>query len=175
MHGSLSEVEMAKLMQRITVHETVVPLLHKGQARSKELLRIAEAMILASDACKGKVAGQGVIMSASVEEVMDCMTFIQMLVDETAPDTGDALERVLSAKRGLRFLVKNAIMQQPFYRAAETELRQARVSAKTLLPEKVAAEAKVPEMELQSLMATCGRLPAWLDGLRRGDPFVSLV
>ena len=144
-------------------------MLYKGQSTVKTLQEMATKFL---DAAKPALTEPKlpVILAASLEEIVDCMQFLEALVsDDDCGDAGGvALEKVMSAKTGVRFILKNAVLQQNFYRKLEVELKQAAVASKTLVPEKDEIEKKLADMDLAQLLTVCKRMPAFVDGLRRG-------
>ena len=106
----MAETEVAKLFQRLVIHETFVVMISRGEPSAIRLASLCEALKTALQSSPAS----GAILSAVVAEITDVVNCILALHTPTEMSLAH-VDKILQSKSGPRLLTCQALMQAPYY------------------------------------------------------------
>ena len=160
---TLSETDVAKLFQRLVIHETVIVLVSQGEpaaARLKSLCQHLKASLQRSPAT-------GVILTAVVSEIVDVMNCILGLLEPFVA-TMAYIEKLFQSKSGPRLLCCQALMQCGYYAGLLKKERETASARLSLGPEVEQLSENLRGTDFAAAEQAARRLPLLLDRLPRG-------
>ena len=111
-----------------------------------------------------------IVLHAIVMELLDMVMALSAILDPSnASDAmADRVERIMSSREGSRFLMKTALLQQPYFKGEATAFARLRAAAQQVAPEMADVRAKLPTCTATDLASAFARIPAWSDATRAG-------
>ena len=163
----LGEVELGQLLLRSVVHETLIKLVVGGEDKAAIALLLCTKLQEALQSKLPEIDSRPVLQAA-LEELGQVCDFVRALGASTAVDLA-VLDAIMTSKSGARVLMKNAVVQQGYWRNLEGQVRQVQAASAVMIPEIEDAHKKLETMSLQDITDTiCRRIPVWKDSLRAG-------
>ena len=166
---SFEDVTMGKAYLRLVVCEVLVPIILQSKDKQGSLEEIVSKLKI------DVPHGTGTVLSHAVSDANGCCDGVAALVCSLPSKQQIAhLDNIMVARDGTKAMLRQAILQTPFYKALESTLRQAQVAHATLGPllqerqanlEANKAEGKI---DMPMLHKTLEDLPTWSESLRAG-------
>ena len=111
-----------------------------------------------------------IVLHAAVTELLDMVMALASILNpaEASDAMAEKVDRIMSSREGSRFLMKTALMQQPFFKAEATSFARFRAAALEVAPEMAEVRSNLPTCNSTSLASAFARIPAWSDATRAG-------
>ena len=174
-NSSMDDVERAKCMRTLAVNILAVSLVGQGEERLEDLKKVTEIFLKHCEELLDQASHDRLhlsdVMVHSIKEIQTNLLALTALTSSLPSAAAvDALNSICQAKKGSKFILKQAISQNPFHKKLEQELRRCDVASVTLAPRlaelstMLAAEAVDPTIVNESVLG----LPTWQASLRPG-------
>ena len=166
---AFQDIGAGKVFLKLAVSDGLVPLVMGGERDLKAATAWAE-MLAASPS---NHATQGPVLAAALGEAVTCSKAVLTLVNPAAHALTD-LDQVMSAREGIKQLLRQTISQSQWYRHAEQELRKCEVAHASMGPklEKLKRELddhmQKQTLEPDFLKQAFTDVAVWRSALREG-------
>ena len=159
-----TSTELGSLLGKIVL-ESLLPLLAGGEALAGKARSFCNVVLTAVAKKTYKCA----ILYAAVGEVKKMVDCVLMLADKASTLDLDVIEKVFGSRTGNKFLSRQALQQNGWYRAQEAHVRTTYSASKMLIPEMQKTKQALQEEASQSrIEEAVMQLPAWRNSLRPG-------
>ena len=164
-----SPAQKAKIFTRVALTDPLLPWVARGAACVDKVKAWCTGL-------KGKVEEmlpdiECDIMQAAGKEVLEMIGCLDTILDISSysEESVAMVSSVMEAKHGPKFLLRGAILQNPFYKEAEKQCRSCHVAARSLAPEiQRHIEVLAGAVSVEDIKAILQLLPSWRDSLRAG-------
>ena len=167
--NDLSEADLAKTFQRVTINEAFVRMLGRGQDGAGRVQSMALALkeLLApkiSDA-----AHSTSVLGLACAEVHDVALALEVLCGAVVQDGHLLLDKLSSNSTGK--VVRHIISQTVYWKEAEKTSRQVCLASKVFMPEieEVRQRLQAADVSLEKIPDIAQRMASWRDGLGEGS------
>ena len=162
-----SNTEVASAWARVVV-DSLIPLINLGKLGVKKAASWTRALLELTEQLKLK---RCIILQAAHSEVLVMLRAMKFLADDMEPaaEEMEAAQEILKARVGNGQILKNALLQNPFYKAQEASLKSSFTATLALKPEMERIQQGVREQSLDSISEAISCLPAWRNALRPGS------
>ena len=157
----LPNMEHARMLPTLVVSQTFLGLVKKGERLQERAEVVATRTLEMLNADKSDCP----FMMGALAETKDCARFLQILAGKGDFTTGE-LDVVMVSKNSTRYLMKQATLQNKFYKDLEQTLRKQALAGKVMMPKVKEAEESL-SASLENLETTVNELPKWKDALRK--------
>ena len=165
----LSYSDKARVLQRSFVHDRLVPLIAQGPAGVESILQFSKAVIQLD---LDKPDDSEEIVGLALQSLREIGAFFCTLADPSVDPKFrcgiDEVMSVMNAASGAKCLIKQAVLQQSYWRKREGEFRSFELAERTMTPDVKAAEQKLAAGDSGVLSETIRSLPRWHDAMRAG-------
>ena len=173
----LDEVEKAKCMRTLAINILAVSLVGQGESRVDDakkataflLTKCTQLLDLVEPSRDPPVLSD--VMTQAVREIQSAVRALEaLLMPLPSQDAVAALNSLSQARKGAKFILRQAISQNPHYVKLEQELRRCDVASLTLAPrvEELTTLLAVNDVDPSLVMECVDGLPTWQASLRPG-------
>ena len=171
---TFAEHERAKCFLKVCVQEVLVPLVARGEPAIPDVVAVTAQLLELQGQMQAHLTQRGPVLSAALQDVGDCCRALVTILGSQELYVKE-LNAITEAKLGAKHVLRQAILQTPYYRQQLQVFRQCEVAESTMSPKLQACLASLQkEVEqkkgtVSSLSAALSDLPLWRKSLRAGS------
>ena len=172
----LSSADRARVLQKILIHETMVPLVSKGEKTVELVLHLARK-IVDMNSKKGRLDD---VLGIAIENLSEIALAFVALGSRVTGELGSEMLHVsnlMDSMAGSMSLMKKAVVNQAFWRGRETEYRKYDMASRTMLPELTRCTEGLRKNDWSCLKESIDMIAHWRNSMRPGstEPLQELI